>query len=137
MDDVSLSADDPAQPGAAPATAPRAHRRVLADFFQGRSRASYKRSWNVDLDDGCGHRDGSDDSEIDDDGDEDDDATQPSQAKRRKCDCRTVLAVHVEAFHAMTLTGSSLKKTAESREKAWESLPGHDTAKHLVGEQHL
>ena len=80
MDDVSLSADDPAQPGAAPATALRAHRRVLADFFQGRSRASYKRGWNVDLDDGCGHRDGSDDSEIDDDGDEDDDATQPSQA---------------------------------------------------------
>ena len=75
MDDVSLSAEDPAQPGAAPTTAPRAHRRVLADFFQGRSRASYKRSWNVDLDDGCGHRDGSDDSEIDDDGDEDDDVT--------------------------------------------------------------
>ena len=34
MDDVSLSVDDPAQPGAAPATAPRAHRRVLADFFK-------------------------------------------------------------------------------------------------------
>ena len=71
---------------------------------------------------GGGHRDGSDDSEIDseidDDGDEDDDATQPSQAKRRKCDCHTVLAVHVEAFHAMTLTGSSLKKNGRIERKS-------------------
>lgn len=71
--------------------------------MRGACRAPYKRAWNLEEDGGTAADKGEQLRE---------DCDAAPQPKRRNgsCQCRTVLALHIDIFKAMKHTGVGLKK---------------------------
>ena len=104
MGDAAVEDDVQGAPPAGPKRA-SSHRRRSTEFLRGACRAPYKRAWNLD-----DAREGSGDDDEQSEGERDAGVSRAPQSKKRKCQCLTVLAIHVDSFKAMKHTGAHFKK---------------------------